>query len=80
MSYINGTINTLRGNEVKFESTQVYPQQYSVYLNYKEGDKPMYTDVTICIDLPGNIMFTCTTRDGRRIEQWVEYDPATQSA
>jgi|688.fasta_scaffold542636_2 hypothetical protein len=80
MSYNNATINTLRGNTVTFKCTQAYPEQYSVYLNAKSDDEAMYTDVTIHIEAPGQIMFTCTTRDGRRIEQWVEYDPAAQSA
>jgi hypothetical protein len=76
MSYINATINTARGNKVKFVSMEGTPKQYWVY---KNGDLTL-THASICIEHEGSIMIVATNLDGSRVEKWIDFDPAAQSA
>ena len=76
MSYINATINTTRGNSIKFVSMEGTPKQYWVY---KNGDLT-FTHASICIQHDDVIMITATDNNGNRVEKWIEFDPAAQSA
>ena len=71
MTHITATINTNRGNEVKFVSMQDAPKQYWVYLNGELEFSYAYVN----IQQEGVIVMTATKKDGTRVEKWIEFDP-----
>ena len=71
MTYITATINTNRGNDVKFVSMAGAPKQYWVYLN---GELSL-THASVCIQQEGIIMIIATNKAGDRVEKWIEFDP-----
>ena len=76
MSYITATIYTTDGDKLKFVSMEGAPKQYWVY---KNGDLT-FTHASICIKHEDIMMITATNLDGNRVEEWFDFDPATQSA
>ena len=70
MSYINATINTTRGNKVKFLSMEGNSRQYWVYLN---GDLMLH-NASVSINNGDIMMIVGTAKDGSRVEKWLEFE------
>jgi hypothetical protein len=70
MSYINATINTTRGNKVKFLSMEGNPRQYWVYLN----GELMLHNASVSINDGEIMMIVGTAKDGVRVEKWLEFE------